>query len=80
MSTVKSQFFQMTMAAVVFIFILGALSMTWPVIMALFWGVLLLLESFNADLEIEVLSWVGGGHVSFVVATLLRPRFPVVVS
>jgi hypothetical protein len=43
MITVKSQFLQLTLPAVTFVVVVGALSMIWPGIIALFLGALWLL-------------------------------------
>jgi hypothetical protein len=73
MITVKSQFFQLTLAALTFFLVLGTLSMIWPAIIAVFLGVLLLLQSFSAEQEIAVLSWTEVGNLSVVFAALRRP-------
>ncbi|NJN69160.1 MAG: hypothetical protein HC801_01820 [Nitrospira sp.] len=70
MSTVKSQFVQHTWAAIAFVLVLGALSMIWPSIIAVSLGILLLLQSLNADQEIAVLSWKEVGNVLIVLASL----------
>lgn len=70
MITVKSQFFQLTLAALTFFLVLGTLSMIWPAIIAVFLGVLLLLQSFSAEQEIAVLSWTEIGNLSVVFAAL----------
>lgn len=57
MVTVKSQFLQLTLSAITFLLVVGALSMIWPGIIALFIGVLLLLQSCSAEQETAVLSW-----------------------
>ena len=76
MITVKSQFLQLTVSAITFIFVLGALSLIWPAIIALFLGFLLRLQSCHAEQEIAVLSWTELGHVSIVFASLRRPDLP----
>ncbi|TKB60026.1 MAG: hypothetical protein E8D48_13785 [Nitrospira sp.] len=72
MITVKSQFLQLTMAAITFVLVVGALSMIWPGIIALFLGAILLFQSFTAEPEMAVLSWAEVGHVPIVVASLRR--------
>ena len=72
MITVKSQFLQLTLSAITFIFVLGALSLIWPGIIALFLGFLMLLQSCHAEQE----SWTELGHVSIVFASLRRPDLP----
>lgn len=80
MITAKSQFLQLTLSAITFVFVIGALSMIWPVIIALFLGVLWLLQSFSADQEMVVLSWTEVGHVPIVIASLRRPSLPAMLS
>jgi len=80
MMTVKSQFLQLTLSAITFVLVVGALSMIWPAIIALFLGVLLLLQSFSAEPDVAVLSWTEVGHVSVVVASLRRPDLPTILS
>jgi hypothetical protein len=80
MITVKSQFFQLTLAALTFFLVLGTLSMIWPAIIAVFLGVLLLLQSFSAEQEIAVLSWTEIGNLSVVFAALRRPGLPAMLS
>ena len=80
MITIKSQFVQQALAAITLVLVLGALSMIWPVIIALFLGVLLLLQSCGAEQEITVLSWTEVGNFSTVFASLWRPTFPAILS
>ena len=80
MITVKSPFIQLTMSAITFILVIGALSMIWPCIIAVFLGVLLLLQSFSAEPDVVVLSWIEVGHVPIVVASLRRPGLPAMLS
>jgi hypothetical protein len=55
--TAKSQLAQDTVAAMVFVLVLGSLSMIWPGIIALSFGLFLLLQSFGVGQEITMLSW-----------------------
>jgi hypothetical protein len=80
MMTVKSQFLQLTLSAITFVLVVGALSMIWPAIIALFLGVLLLLQSFSAEQEIAVLSWTEVGNLSVLFAALRRPGLPAMLS
>lgn len=80
MMTVKSQFLQLTLSAITFVLVVGALSMIWPAIIALFLGVLLLLQSFSAEPDVAVLSWTEVGHVSLAFASLRRPGLPAMFS
>jgi len=80
MTTVKNQFLQLTLSAITFVVVIGALSMIWPAIIALFLGVLLLLQSLGTEQEMVVLSWTEVGHVPVVVASLRRPGLPAMLS
>jgi hypothetical protein len=80
MITIKSQFVQHALTAITFILVLGALSMIWPGIIAIFLGVFLLIQSFTASQEIAVLSWTEVGHVPLVVSSLRRPVFSTISS
>lgn len=80
MITVKSQFLQLTVSAITFGFVVGALSMIWPAIIALFLGVLWLLQSFNAEQEMAVLSWLDVENASIVFASLRRSDLPAILS
>ena len=80
MITVKSQFVQQTLAAITLVLVLGALSMIWPVIIGLFLGVLLLLQSCSTEQEIAMLLWIEVGNLSTVFASLRRPTLPAILS
>ena len=80
MITVKSQFLQLTVSAITFVFVVGALSMIWPAIIALFLGVLWLLQSFNVEQEMAVLSWLEVENASIVFTSLRRSDLPVILS
>ena len=71
---------QQTLAAITLVLVLGALSMIWPAIIALFLGVLLLLQSCCAEQEIAMLPWTEVGNVSTVFASLRRPTLPTILS
>ena len=49
MNKVNSPLVQKTVSGMIIILVFGALSTTWPAILALFYGVLLLLQSCSAD-------------------------------
>lgn len=72
MLTPQNQLAQTTLAVMLFILVLGMLSMIWPGIMALMFGLFLLLQSCGVGQEIAVLSWteVSALPVTF---TSLRP-------
>ncbi len=80
MITVKNQFLQLMLSAITFVLVVGALSMIWPGILALFLGVLWLLQSFSAEQELVVLSWAEVGNASIVFASLRRPGLPAMFS
>ncbi len=80
MITVKSQFLQLTVSAITFVFVVGALSMIWPAIIALFLGVLWLLQSLGAEQEMAVLSWLEVENASIVFASLRRSDLPAILS
>jgi type III secretory pathway component EscS len=66
----QSQLVQHTLTAITLVLVLGALSLIWPVIIAVFLGILLLLQSFSADQEMAVLSLTKVGHVPILFSTL----------
>jgi hypothetical protein len=80
MITVKSQFLQLTVSAITFFLVVGALSMIWPTIIALFLGLLWLLQSFNAEQEMAVLSWLEVENASIVFVSLRRSDLPAILS
>jgi len=80
MFTLKNQFAQQVSAAITLAFVLGALSMIWPAIIAVFLGILLLLQSFGAEPEIARLSWSEMDNVSIVIGAFRRPGLPVGLS
>ena len=80
MSTAKSQFLQLTLSAITFLLVVGALSMIWPAIIGLFLGVLLLLQSLGTEPDVAVLSWTEVGNLPIVVASLRRPSLLAMLS
>lgn len=70
MVTVKSQFVQLTSAAIMLFIIFGLLSMVWPGILALFLGILLLLHSWSSGQETAVLPWSEVDNLWIVFASL----------
>lgn len=67
MIIVKSQFAQEMLAGITLALVLGARSIAWPAIIAVFLGILLLLQSLNVEPEIARLSWAEVENVSVVV-------------
>ncbi|MBK9305932.1 MAG: hypothetical protein IPM58_02320 [Nitrospira sp.] len=80
LTTRRSQLVQHALAAIMLVLVLGALSMIWPVIIAVFLGVFLLLQSFGSDQELAVQSWTEAGNVSLVFSSLRRPAIPTILS
>ncbi|MBX3303368.1 MAG: hypothetical protein KF693_14235 [Nitrospira sp.] len=80
MTTKNSQLIQHALTAITLLLVLGALSMIWPGIIAVFLGVLLLLQSFSASQEIALLSWAEAGHLPIVFFSLRRPALPGILS
>lgn len=80
MITLKNQLTQQVLAGITLILVLGALSIIWPAIIAVFLSIILLLQSFSAESEIARLSWAEMGDLSVVIDILRRLGFPVVFS
>ena len=80
MIMVKIPLIQQMLAAITFVLVVGALSMIWPAIIALFLGVLWLLQSFNVEQEMAVLSWLEVENASIVFTSLRRSDLPVILS
>lgn len=70
MPTAKSQFAQHTLSLTMFVLVLGTLSMIWPGIMALAFGIFLLIQSCGAEQEIAALSWAEIGNMPIAFASL----------
>lgn len=68
----KNQLIQSTLSAIMFGLVLGAFSMIWPGIIALFLGVLFLFGSCSVEQELAGLSWTEVSHLSITVAPLRR--------
>jgi hypothetical protein len=79
MPTAKSQLAQHTLAAMMFVLVLGTLSMIWPGIMALAFGIFLLLQSCGAEQEIAALSWAEVNTLQIAFASLRRPGLPTIL-
>lgn len=80
MITVRSQFVQHLLTAITLAFVLGALSMIWPAIIAVFLSILMLLQSLSTEPEITLLSWDEVENVSIVIEALRRPDLPTILS
>ena len=81
MITQKIRFGQHALAAVTVVFVLGALTMIWPGIMALSFGIFLLLQSFlGAEQEIAILSWTEVSNVPTLFTSLRQCGSPAILS
>jgi len=80
MIRVKSTLVQQTLAGMTLVLVIGALSMIWPGIFALFLGVLLLLlQSCGAEQEMAMLSWSETSNLSIVFTSFRRPGSPTIL-
>ena len=79
MITPRSQLAQTTLAAMTFVFVLGALAMIWPGIIALIFGIFLLLQSCGAEQEIAMLSWAEVGNLPLAFTSLRRSDPPAIL-
>jgi len=68
--TTKIQFAQHIFAAMMFLLVLGTLSMIWPGIIALVFGLFLLIQSCGAEQEIAMLSWAEASNLPIVFSSL----------
>ena len=80
MMTPKSQVGRHALEAMTVVFVLGALSMIWPGIMALIVGLFLLIQSFGAGQELAILSWAEISNVPVVFASVRRSDSPTILS
>ena len=68
MITLNNRFVQLMSAAILLVMVFGLLSLIWPVIIALFLGVLLLLRAFSAEQETVALWLTEIGNVPILFA------------
>jgi hypothetical protein len=81
MITPKSLIAQRTLSVMTFVLVLGALAMIWPGIIALVFGIFLLVQSFlGAEPEIAILSWAEGSNLPIVFTSLRRFGSPAILS
>jgi hypothetical protein len=81
MTRPNSQIGQHALEAMTVVFVLGALSMIWPGIIALVFGVLLLLQSFlGAEQEMAILSWAEISNLPMIFTSLRRSESPAILS
>lgn len=79
MTTPKSQLAQHAFAAMILVLVLGALSMIWPGIIALAFGIFLLLQSCGGEQEIAMLSWAEINSLPIAFTSLRRPGLPAIL-
>lgn len=72
MITAKSRFGHLTVEAITFMLVLGALSMIWPAVIAVFLGVLLLIQWLSVEPEMAVLAWNEIGNLPMIFTSLRR--------
>ena len=81
MTTTRSQIGQHALEAMTVLFVLGALSMIWPGIIALVFGVFMLLQSFlGAEPEMAILSWAEVSNMPIAFTSLRRFGSPTILS
>lgn len=81
MMTPKVRFGRHTLEAMTVIFVLGALSVIWPGIIALSFGIFLLLQSFlGTTQELAILSWTEVSNMPIVFTSLRRCGSPAILS
>jgi uncharacterized membrane-anchored protein YitT (DUF2179 family) len=81
MTRPNSQISQHALEAMAVVFVLGTLSMIWPGIIGLAFGVLLLLQSFlGAEQEMAIVSWAEVSNVPIVLTALRRFGSPTILS
>lgn len=68
MIKVKRQSLRLTRSVIIFVLVIGSLSMVWPAIISLFLGAILLLKSCCLKEVIATASWAEVGHVPSVVS------------
>ena len=77
----KSQIAQRTLSVMTFVLVLSALAMIWPGIIALVFGIFLLLQSFlGAEQELAILSWAEVSNVPIVFTSLRRFGSSAIIS
>ncbi|MBH0191430.1 MAG: hypothetical protein HP492_06640 [Nitrospira sp.] len=81
MITPKVQFGRHTLEAMTVVFVFGALSMIWPSIIAISFGIFLLLQSFlGAEQAIAILSWAEVSHLPIALSSFRRFGSPAMLS
>ena len=80
MITDKSKFLKLMVSPIMIGFVIGALSMIWPCIIALLLGVLLLLQSFAVDQRVVLRSRAEVNNILVIVASSRRPELSVEFS
>jgi hypothetical protein len=81
MITPNVRFGRHALEALTVVFVFGALSVIWPSIIALSFGIFLLLQSFlGVEQTIAVLSWAEVSHVPIALTSLPRSGSPAILS
>ncbi len=80
MITAKSRFGHLTVEAITFVFVLGSLAMIWPAVIAVFLGVLLVIQWLSAEPEVVMLVWTEIENMPVVIASFRRPSVPMMLS
>ena len=81
MITPNIRFGRHALEAMTVVFVLGALSMIWPGIIALIFGIFLLLQSFlGAEQELAILSWADVSNLPIAFAPFRRFGSPAILS
>jgi UPF0716 family protein affecting phage T7 exclusion len=80
MMTRRSQIGQHALEALTVVFVLGALSVIWPGILALVLGLFLLIQSFGPGQEMAILSWAEISNLPMAFTSLRRFGSPTILS
>lgn len=80
MITARNQFGHYAMEATVFVLVLGSLSMIWPSIMVLIFGLFLLLQPFGIEQQITMLIGAEINNVPIVLTSLRQSDLPAILS
>lgn len=81
MITPNVRFGRHALEAMTVVLVFGALSVIWPSIIALGFGIFLLLQSFlGAEQEIAILSWAEVSNLPIVLSSFRRFSSPAILS
>jgi len=77
----KVRFGRHALEVMTVVFVFGALSVIWPSIIALSFGIFLLLQSFlGAEQAIAILSWAEVSHLPIALSSFRRFGSPAILS